>query len=334
MKVLAVLSLLLVLTLVSLSAYLRLAHSGIGCADWPACYGLIGSAPSTEAPLRAEDAYRKLVDESGRSLAWATPLHRLVASVLGLSVIGLFLASLMRRQGRLVSAALLALTVYLAVLGIRSGSLHDPAVVMGNLAGGFCMLGLLGWLVFSAGPRGHGPRKIAFFTASACVLLSARILLGGLTSANFAATSCRTLPDCHGGWWPGPAFMTAIDLSREHAVTPEGQAIGGEERIAIHKAHRLGAAAVLIVTLLTAGSAFAADRRLRPVALLLFALLAAEFLVGTAAVAWDLPITLAVSHNWIAALLLLALLKLLALSTGAGASVVHGPPGRAAGNPP
>jgi len=319
MKVLAVLSLLLVLTLVSLSAYLRLAHSGIGCADWPACYGLIGSAPSTEAPLRAEDAYRKLVDESGRSLAWATPLHRLVASVLGLSVIGLFLASLMRRQGRLVSAALLALTVYLAVLGIRSGSLHDPAVVMGNLAGGFCML---------------GPRKIAFFTASACVLLSAQILLGGLTSANFAATSCRTLPDCHGGWWPGPAFMTAIDLSREHAVTPEGQAIGGEERIAIHKAHRLGAAAVLIVTLLTAGSAFAADRRLRPVALLLFALLAAEFLVGTAAVAWDLPITLAVSHNWIAALLLLALLKLLALSTGAGASVVHGPPGRAAGNPP
>jgi cytochrome c oxidase assembly protein subunit 15 len=326
MKALALASLLLVILLVSLSAYLRLAHSGIGCADWPACYGEIGSGtsgngergnePAEPASPRAANAYRKLVDESGRALAWATPLHRLVASVLGLFVLALFFTALRRKRQRLVSATLLGLTVYLAILGIRSGSLHDPAVVMGNLAGGFCMLGLLGWLVFSSGPRGHPPRRVALLGAAAGVLLCAQILLGGLTSANFAATSCQTLPDCHGGWWPGPALAVAMDLSREHEVTATGQAVGGEERIAIHRAHRLGALAVLAVATLAAVVALLANVRFRPVALVILALVAAEFSLGVAAVVTGLPITLAVSHNWFAGLLLLALLKLLALSTG------------------
>jgi heme A synthase len=160
---------------------------------------------------------------------------------------------------RLLGTALLGLTVYLAILGIRSGGLHDPAVVMGNLAGGFCLLGLLGWLVFSFGSRGHPPRRVALLATVAGLLLCAQILLGGLTSANFAATSCRTLPDCHGGWWPGPALAVAMDLTRTHEVTASGQAVGGEERIAIHRAHRLGAAAVLLAATLAAVVAFMAN---------------------------------------------------------------------------
>ncbi|MDT8321162.1 MAG: COX15/CtaA family protein, partial [Xanthomonadales bacterium] len=210
MRTLAIVSLLLTLLLVSLSAYLRLAHSGIGCADWPACYGDIGAAPADAPPLRAEDAYQRLIDESGRALAWTTPLHRLVASVLGLLVVALFVNALRLRRQRLLSAVLLGLTVYLAVLGIRSGSLHDPAVVMGNLAGGFAMVGLLGWLVFSTGTRGRAPRRVSVVAALTGAVLCLQILLGGLTSANFAATSCQTLPDCHGGWWPGPALAVAL----------------------------------------------------------------------------------------------------------------------------
>lgn len=317
MRTLAIISLLLTLALVSLSAYLRLAHSGIGCADWPACYGEIGVSPAEVPPLRAEDAYQRLIDESGRALAWATPLHRLVASVLGLLVLALFVNALRLRRQRLLSAALLGLTVCLAVLGIRSGGLHDPAIVMGNLAGGFAMVGLLGWLVFSAGPRGRAPRRVAVVAVSAGTVLCLQILLGGLTSANFAATSCQTLPDCHGGWWPGPALAVALDLSREHEVTPDGQAVGGEERVAIHKAHRLGALAVLVTTLLAAGLAWASDTRLRVVALIIIALLLIEFSLGVTAVVSDLPIALAVSHNGFAALLLLSLLKLTALITPA-----------------
>jgi cytochrome c oxidase assembly protein subunit 15 len=315
MKALAIIALLLVVLLVSLSAYLRLAHSGIGCADWPACYGRIGEVPAVAAPISTEDAYQKLVDESGKAFAWATPLHRLVASVLGLLVVFMMVVALRQKKQRLLCLALLTLTVYLAVLGIRSGSLHDPAVVMGNLAGGFAMLGLLGWLVFSSGSRGHPPARVAALTSLAIIALCLQILLGGFTSANFAATSCQTLPDCHGSWWPGPALAAALDVSREHAVTASGQAVGGEERIAIHKAHRLGAAAVFLLTVLAATFAVLGNSRFRPISLLICGLLAAEFAIGITSVIEGIPITLAVSHNWFAGLLLLALLKLLALST-------------------
>ncbi|MCJ7815187.1 MAG: COX15/CtaA family protein [Xanthomonadales bacterium] len=314
MNLLAKICLVLVIVLVSLSAYLRLAHSGIGCADWPACYGHIGDAPSVSQPFTSEDAYQTLVTESNEPLAWATPLHRLVASVLGLLVVFLAFLSIRRKRQRVASFALLALTVYLAVLGIRSGSLHDPAVVMGNLAGGFCMLGLVGWMVFSDGGRRGGSPRVRRLTAAAIAVLSVQVLLGGLTSANFAATSCQTLPDCHGSWWPGSSLMKAMDLSRTHEVTSSGQAIGGEERLAIHKAHRLGSVVTVILVLFAALAALLESSRFRAIAIVLLILAASEFTIGVSAILSSIPIGLAVAHNWFAGLLLLALLKLLALA--------------------
>ena len=87
MNAVAKVSLLLVIVLVSLSAYLRLAHSGIGCADWPACYGQIGVPSALSQPVSSENAYQRMVAEANEPMAWATPLHRLVASVLGLLIL-------------------------------------------------------------------------------------------------------------------------------------------------------------------------------------------------------------------------------------------------------
>jgi cytochrome c oxidase assembly protein subunit 15 len=373
LKTLTGITLILVLLLVSLSAYLRLAHSGIGCADWPQCYGRIGAAPETtvtaQEKLRAtgENAYRQLVEQSSQPLAWATPLHRLVASLLGLLVLILTLASMRLKRHRLVSLALLALTVWLAVLGIRSGHLHDPAVVMGNLAGGFTMLGLLGWLWFQPSPaapaslpvpdpwlerdderwRRHGklgiggspPDPTSVLASSvlasssppssslpstlligfALVLLAMQILLGGLTSANFAATACVTLPDCQGSYWPGPEIATALDLSRTHAVTPSGHAIGGAERPAIAKAHRLGAVLAGGLLLLTGALAWRGTGAQRRTGAAIVLLVVLEFSVGVTSVLSGLPIALAIAHNWLAALLLLCLVRLLVLNTTAPA---------------
>lgn len=313
MSALAKISLLLVIVLVSLSAYLRLAHSGIGCADWPGCYGRIGDAPAVSQVIPAADAYQQLLLERSEPLSWATPLHRLVASVLGLLIVFMAFLSIRAKQQRLITFALLALTVYLAVLGIRSGSLHDPAVVMGNLAGGFCMLGLLGWMVFGSQQRHEGNARNRWLTLAAIALLSIQILLGGLTSANFAATSCKTLPDCHGSWWPGSSLTTALDLTRKHQVTSSGQAIGGEERLAIHKAHRLGSILTVLFTVFAALAALRADSAYRTVAMIIVALVIIEFLIGVTAILTSLPISLAVAHNWFAGMLLLALLKLFAL---------------------
>jgi cytochrome c oxidase assembly protein subunit 15 len=148
-------------------------------------------------------------------------------------------------------------------------------------------------------------------SALAIVALALQIVLGGLTSANFAATACRTLPDCHGGWWPGPELGRALDLTRHHEVTPSGQAIGGAERIAVHRAHRLMAVLTAALVLLTAVWAVRSGGPVRTSGIALIILVAGEFAVGVTAVIQQLPIALAVAHNWLAGLLLLFLLRLL-----------------------
>jgi cytochrome c oxidase assembly protein subunit 15 len=96
MRLLATISLLFVIALVSVSAYLRLDNSGIGCADWPACYGLIGE-PAAEAPT-VGSTYERIVVEAQQPMSWATPVHRLVASVLGLLLLGMAILSVLKRS--------------------------------------------------------------------------------------------------------------------------------------------------------------------------------------------------------------------------------------------
>ena len=310
MRALAIISLLFVLALVSVSAYLRLDNSGIGCADWPACYGLIGAAEE-EAPT-VGSTYERLAIEAQEPLSWATPVHRLVASVLGLLVLGMALMSLRARRDRLLSFTLLGLTVFLAWLGIYSGGLHSPAVVMGNLGGGFAMLGLLGWMVFrDARPRANASTRVRRWIVAALALLCVQIALGGLTSANFAASACQTLPDCHGSWLPGADLGTAFNLTRDHEIGPTGLALGGAERADIHKLHRLVAVVTLLAVLVAGGLAVAG--RMGGTAVFVIALAALEFCLGAAAILTDLPIGIAVAHNWLAAILLLGLLRLYAL---------------------
>ncbi len=322
MRALVWVSLLFVIVLVSLSAYLRLAHSGIGCADWPDCYGRIGEAPAVSQSISGKNAYQRIVAAASQPLAWATPLHRLVASVLGLLIVFLVLLACRQKKDRLISLSLLLVTISLALLGVKSGDLHSPAVVMGNLSGGFLMLGLLGWMAFKDGSGNDGRRNTdqpqaplpgALLTLTV-LLLIVQILLGGLTSANFAATACQSLPDCNGSWLPGMDILKALDLSRVHQVTSTGRAIGGQERIDIHIAHRLGAVITAVTILVVGFMAWRAGGRLRVAAGAVLLLVVVEFSIGVAAIASDLPISLAVAHNWMAGLLLLGILKIVALN--------------------
>lgn len=310
MKKLATTSLLLVIMLVSVSAYLRLDNSGIGCADWPECYGLIGAPDASEPTVGG--TYDRLAEEAQQPLSWATPVHRLVASVLGLTVLGIALMSIPAKRDRIISFAMLGLTVFLAWLGIYSAGLHHPGVVMGNLAGGFTLLGLLGWMTFrNAKPRANAPDSTKNWTIAALVWLMVQIGLGGLTSANFAASACQTLPDCHGSYMPGEQWSKAFDISQSHEVGPTGLALGGSERADIHKLHRISA---VITTLAVFMAGFSALRaKLGWNAMLVLALVAVEFSVGIAAIVTDIPISVATAHNGLAAMLLLALLRLYAL---------------------
>jgi len=310
-KKLALTSLLLVILLVSVSAYLRLDHSGIGCQDWPACYGKIGAA--AEMAPTVGNAYERLAEDALKPLSWATPVHRLVASILGLLILAMALVSLRQKRDRLLSLSLLGLTVFLAWLGIYSGGLHNPAVVMGNLGGGFTMLGLLGWMGFQSEPAAAsnaGPARK--WVIAALVLLALQIGLGGLTSANFAASACQTLPDCHGSYLPGSQLAVALDITRAHEIGSTGLAVGGSERADIHKLHRIGAVVASLVILAAAVMSLRSGLVATAVAVIFVVVL--EFAVGITAVLADIPISVAVAHNWLAAMLLLGLLRLLALN--------------------
>jgi cytochrome c oxidase assembly protein subunit 15 len=256
--------------------------------------------------------YERLAVDAQQPMSWATPVHRLVASVLGLTVLGMALISLRLKRDRLISFTLLGLTVFLAWLGIYSGSLHSPAVVMGNLSGGFALLGLLGWMTFrNARPASNAPVSTKTWITAALVCLMFQILTGGLTSANFAASACQTLPDCHGSYFPGGNLSVAFDISRTHEIGPTGLAIGGSERADIHKLHRI-TAVITAATILIAG--FSALRvGLSWNAILVIALVVAEFSVGITAIVTELPIAVATAHNGLAAMLLLGLLRLFAL---------------------
>lgn len=310
MRALAILSLLLALVLLALGAYLRLDQAGIGCADWPACYGRIG-APQDEAPT-VGTTFARLSEELGQSADWPRRIHRLIASALGLLALGLCVVAVRRRRQRLPALAVLALVVFLAWLGIHSAGLHRPAVVMGNLLGGFALLALLGWMVFrDARPRANAPLAVRRWVAAAALLLGLQIAIGGLVSANFAAAACTTVPACDGSWLPGGGLWTAFDLDRELAVDADGRVRTGPEQADVHKLHRLvgvvAAATILVATLL------ALRARLGASALAVLVVAALEFFIGVLAVASDIPIGIAVAHNLLAAILLLGLIRLHAL---------------------
>ncbi|HNP35258.1 MAG TPA: COX15/CtaA family protein [Woeseiaceae bacterium] len=314
MKILSVAALALVLVLLALSSYLRLDHSGIGCEPWPECYGKIetGQTARSEAPI--SDTYQRLVLEAQCPGFRATQWHRLTASVLGLLVVSMMIIAIVQRRNRLLVLGLTAVTISLAILGIYSDGLRNPAVVVGNLIGGFLMLGLVAWLVLQPARSDRVPwRMTRLVIAVALVFLSLQILIGGLTSANFAATACPTLPACDGSWLPGPDLAKAFDLSDTHRVNDAGQAMPrGNERIEIHKLHRLSAVAVLLAIVASGLIAIKAGTSSIITAAILIALVVLEFTIGVAAVTLELPLSLAVAHNWLAALLLLVLLKLFA----------------------
>jgi cytochrome c oxidase assembly protein subunit 15 len=275
-----------VLLVTTTSALLRVSGAGLGCEDWPACYGREAMGPTNRAqPPRL-----------------ARFLHRVSASAAGAVVLGIGLLALTqpRRHRRELSffAVLAVLTLGLATLGRATPGALVPAVAMGNVLGGMLMASLLAWLAL--GERGgglHPPAWLPRLSALALVLAFLAVGLGVMTSASYSGLACPGLPLCTPGGGT-TADWSAADLH------PWRTAAGSP---AIHMAHRGAALLAGAVTLALAwnlGRLGAAGRRLRN---LLLVGLALQFLLGVGLVTLGLPLPVAVLHNLGAAVLLLAL---------------------------
>lgn len=294
-------------------AYVRLSDAGLGCPDWPGCYGqLLVPAAADDVADPAHLGARPL--ETGK--AWREMIHRYLASSLGMCILLLALSawSMRRIASPTIPLLLIPLVVLQGLLGMWTVTLLlKPLVVVAHLLGGFTVLALLwwNWLDAQALPREPDLTGVRSFAAVAILVLLLQVFLGGWTSANYAALACTDFPQCHGQWWPQTDFTNAFVLWRGLGVNYEFGVLDTPARTAIHVAHRLGASVVTLTVLgLVAYTRRVANAHGRRIAWCILGLLALQVLLGIANVMYGLPLPVAVMHNGTAALLLLSLITL------------------------
>lgn len=319
---------LLAFAVIVLGAYVRQSDAGLGCPDWPGCYGqLVGVPTAAHEQAAALQAYPDKPVHTAK--AWKEMTHRYLAGSLGLliaSIAGLALYrwknaaagwptpfSPARPSPPLLPLALLALLVGQALLGMLTVTrLLQPLVVSAHLLGGMLTLSLLIVLLWQqyrpASPLVSAPPlRRAAVLALAAVLL--QIALGGWVSSNYAALACPDFPTCQGHWLPEMDFPLGFQLLRPHGPAADGSLPSLAALTAIHWSHRLGA----LLVLLSVGWLACRLRQAGPSRQWgngLLALLALQLALGIGNVVFALPLALAVAHTAGAALLLAATLAL------------------------
>jgi heme a synthase len=333
-RALALTGLVLCFVVVVLGAYVRLTAAGLGCPDWPGCYGHL-TPIGAEQSVSSQAAYPNTPLHVGK--AWREMIHRYAASTLGFIIVVITAIAIAGRRKHVVSiphAVLLLLTVVVqGALGMLTVTWQlKPLIVTLHLIFGLTTLSLLWWLWLSlqsrerAGIRFGGgkssggnaypsheksPRTLVTLGLVALIL---QIGLGGWTSSNYAAVACPDFPKCQQSWWPEMDYKDAFVLWRGLGVNYEGGVLQHPARVAIHFTHRLGA---LVATTALILAALATLRwrnkrgRARVAAYAVLGALALQLLIGTSMVLDGFPLALATAHNAGAALLLLSTLALL-----------------------
>ena len=312
----------LALCVVILGAYVRLSDAGLGCPDWPGCYGHLTVPLSETALQRAEQAFPSKPVVAHK--AWKEMVHRYFAGTLGLLILAIFVMAWCDKQkpdiSRLLPSGLLLLVILQAMLGMWTVTLLlKPAVVTSHLLGGMLTLSLLVWLAhrhwgnYSA--QFLQSENLKFYIRGAFVVLLAQIFLGGWTSSNYAALACIDFPTCQGSWLPNMDFAGAFHWLRELGQGADGSPLQLPALTAIQWTHRLGAL-VTFLYLGWLGLRLLAQPHLARLGRIMLALLITQICLGIGNLLLLLPLWLAVGHNAGAALLLITIVVLNSKITG------------------
>ncbi len=305
----------LTLDLVMFGAFVRLTDAGLGCPDWPGCYGHF-------TPAQAHVQIGQAVAEQGGTQgnvspfkAWVEMIHRYVATIIGALIVAMAVrAALTRRRRNSVRLGLPLLLVAWVVLQGLFGAwtvtlLLKPLIVTLHLMGGIILLVFAAW--FWMRNRDDLPRVRAGSTTRALLWLALlatlwQVFLGGWVSTNYAALACSGFPTCNGTLHPQADWLHGFTFWRNLGENPDGSAITLQALVAIQWGHRLFALALAVIV----GAACVAMARyaeLRRLALQIALLLAVQITLGAAVVIFAHPLLLAVAHNGVAALLVLLL---------------------------
>ena len=312
-------SILLALVVVSLGAYARLTHAGLGCPDWPGCYGMLEVPQTSEQLIKAKQNFPNAIVEPEK--AWNEMIHRYFAGTLGLLILAIaFLSIKNRSQGTPLRLPLLILVIvtFQAALGMWTVTMKlMPIVVMAHLLGGFTTLCLLFLLYLRLDPYrlntgDFSVRKYGRYGFIGIVILTAQIALGGWTSSNYAALTCTELPICQSGWMERLTFEDSFDVIPPEKATYEFGHLDHDERLTIHVVHRLGAIVTFLYLAWLAFMVFVKSKTafFKNSAAILAVLLITQVSLGISNIWFSLPLAIAVSHNVVAACLMLSLIML------------------------
>jgi cytochrome c oxidase assembly protein subunit 15 len=301
---------LLALIVIVLGAYTRLSDAGLGCPDWPGCYGQL----SVPDEVISSEFERPL--EAGK--AWKEMIHRYVAGTLGLLILVILFmvikGSPKVRQTIALPLSLLAVVVFQALLGMWTVTLLlSPIIVTAHLFGGMTTLSLLWWLFLNQGISLAStslsiPSGFKFAAALGLFIVIIQVFLGGWTSSNYAAVACGVdFPTCATQWWPMMDFINGFDISHKPGVNYEFGVLDSPARMAIQMTHRIGA---LIVFVYFLGFALLLFKYYRRLALFLLLILFLQVSLGILNVVLALPLAIAVLHNLVAAILLLTVITI------------------------
>ncbi|MBQ0755206.1 MAG: COX15/CtaA family protein [Gammaproteobacteria bacterium] len=318
-KRLVIVAIALAMGVIMLGAWTRLSDAGLGCPDWPGCYGHLDVRSAMEhvdtinldAPGALREAH-KTVPEM---------VHRYFASTLGLMIVIItVLAWLNRREKRqpvALPTTLTALVIFQGMLGMWTVTMGlQPTIVMLHLLGGFATLTLLVWLTarlyrWPDFLNDCDVRSLRGLTYAAIAAVAIQIALGGWTTANYAAVVCTELPICESGWTSHLDFDEALTFWGHEHDKPDYEfgVLENDARTTIHVMHRFGAILVtLLVGLLVVKVLCRARCHFyRKFAVLIALLLAAQIGLGISNVLFHIPLVVAVGHNLGALLLLVSL---------------------------
>jgi cytochrome c oxidase assembly protein subunit 15 len=316
------LALLLCFGVVVLGAYVRLSAAGLGCPDWPGCYGHLTPTGAVAAEAAGQGSFTGQTVEVAK--AWKEMAHRYFAATLGFLILIIAAMAIQYRRERLVSlplsVGLLGLVVAQGILGMLTVTWQlKPLIVTGHLLLGLSTLGALFWLwrslcLRAAAAGGAGARRALAATPVAglvaLIAVTVQLTLGGWTSSKYNATACPDFPRCQDSWWPAADYGEAFVLWRGLGRNYEGGVLELPARVAIQFAHRVGA---IVLTLLLFAIVLRTLRRpaTARAGRLLLAALVLQLLLGSFMVLHGFPLWLATAHNAGAALLLLATLSFL-----------------------
>ena len=322
-------SILLAIIVIGLGAYTRLTHAGLGCPDWPTCYGLLDVPETSMQIAAAEQAFPLRPVEPDK--AWNEMIHRYFAGSLGLLILAIAVLAMKLRLSKKSSISypvflpllILAIVIFQAALGMWTVTLKlMPIVVMGHLLGGFttlCLLFLLYLRINSLAENHQGLsivngqlKKYSRYALLGITILTAQIALGGWTSSNYAAMSCVELPICQGDWLSKLSLKQSFDLIPPSKESYEFGHLAHNERLTIHVAHRLGAI-ITVVFLSWLAIMICMKARVHAIknsAVILLSLLVLQVALGISNIWFSLPLIIAVAHNLVAVCLMLSLITL------------------------